>query len=97
MHRRIIGIAAQGLAAILLVTLLAACGAPPRSAGPAPTPIPTLMPVTQATATPAPQSATGQPGAAVARHGGRRQTRPWPPSPRPTFPARACARRATSG
>jgi len=62
MHRRIIRNAAQGLAAILLVTLLAACGAPPRSPGPAPTPIPTLMPVTQATATPAPQSATGQPG-----------------------------------
>ena len=62
MHRRIIRIAAQGLAAILLVTLLAACGAPPRSEGPAPTPIPTLIPVAQATATPAPQSATGQPG-----------------------------------
>ncbi|MCX6028136.1 MAG: hypothetical protein NT169_02395 [Chloroflexi bacterium] len=61
MHR-IICTAAQGLAAILLVTLVAACGAPPRVAGPAPTPIPTLIPVAKATATSVPQPAAGRQG-----------------------------------
>jgi hypothetical protein len=62
MHHRIIHSAAQSLAVILLVMLLAACGAPPRIEGPIPTPIPTLIPVPQATATSAPQAAASRPG-----------------------------------
>lgn len=62
MNHRIIRNAVQSLAAVLLATLLAACGAPPAIQGPAPTPIPTLIPVPQATATPAPQPAAVRPG-----------------------------------
>ncbi len=64
MHRHIIRSATQSLAAILLASLFAACGASPRIAGLAPTPIPTLIPVAKATATLASQSAASQRGQA---------------------------------
>ncbi len=55
MHCRIIRTITPALAAVLLLTLLtAACGGPPPVQGPLPTPIPTLIPVAKATATPEP-------------------------------------------
>jgi len=62
MHRLNIHIITLSLAAILLVTLLTGCGAPPAIEGPAPTPIPSLIPVAKATATIAPPGAAVQPG-----------------------------------
>jgi hypothetical protein len=59
MHRRIMTAAALWLSVLLLSLLLAACAGVPQIAGPTPTPIPTLAPVTDLTATAEPQPAGG--------------------------------------
>jgi hypothetical protein len=69
MHRLTIRTAALPLVVTLLVCLPVACGGVPQVAGPTPTPIPTLAPVSGATATPAPRPATAampQPAATTA-------------------------------
>lgn len=60
MRHHILRTTALLILVVLLVTLLAACGAPPPLAGIAPTPIPSLIPVANPTATPEPPPSVGQ-------------------------------------
>ena len=73
MRRSVTFIAVLVLAVLSLSGVLAACGGPPPIQGPAPTPIPSLIPVVQATATVAPARPAGPgPQAAQPRGPARR-------------------------
>jgi hypothetical protein len=61
------------LVALLLLVAAAACGGPPASSGPTPTPIPTLIPVAQATVVTAPPRQAGQGGQGVQARGPARR------------------------